>query len=191
VVVGAVVIAIAFSWAYPIRNALFTNQKSFTELRQQNRTSTGLEEWLPRWASLDVANRLANEAAAQVVIPSRTVSIQSWGPEMRQFRIGDGEQGIATIRTFFYPYWQIQTSEGQALRTGADEQGVLLAGIPRSPQTLTMRFVRPPHQIIANILSLTGTTFLAVLALSGFLNKPAKESLLHIRLNPFAEGEIK
>jgi hypothetical protein len=161
--VGAVVIAIVFSSAYPIRNALFLNRDSFATQLQSARTSTGLEEWLPRWTTLDGANRLAQDGAPQVSVPGRSVSIQTWGPELRRFTIDAGDRSVAQIRTFFYPYWELRTAEGQVLNTTPDADGVLLTNVPGGPQTIQMKFVRPPHQILGNILSLGGVAALAAM----------------------------
>jgi len=161
--VGAVVIAIVFSSAYPIRNALFLNRDSIATLLQSARNSTGLEEWLPRWTTLDGANRLAQEGTPQVSVSGRSVSIQTWGPELRRFTIGAGDQTVAQIRTFFYPYWELRTAEGQLLNSTPDADGVLLTNVPGGQQTIQMKFVRPPHQIVGNILSLAGVAALAAM----------------------------
>ena len=169
--VGAVVIAIVFSCAYPIRNAVFANRETFTALQQNSRTSTGLEEWLPRWATLDGTNRLVKYEASQVSLSGRSASIQSWGSEMRRFTIGEGDQAVARIRTFFYPYWELRTSAGQVLSTRPDADGVLVAEIPAGPQTIDMKFARPVHQTLANILSLAAITVLTTMMLLTFRRK--------------------
>jgi len=163
--IGAVVIAIVFSSAYPIRNALFLGRDSFTALQQNARTSTGLEEWLPSWTTAEAANRLASGGAPQVSVSGRSVSIQTWGPERRQFTIGEGDKAVAQLHTFFYPYWELRTSQGRVLSTKPDADGVLLADIPNGPQAIEMRFVRPPHQMLGNLLSLVGIAALATMTL--------------------------
>jgi len=168
---GTVLIVIVFSCAYPIRNALFVNRDSFTTMLQHSRTSSGLEEWLPRWTTLAAANRFAAQAAPQVSVPHRLASIQAWSPEMRQFTIGEGDKAVAQIRTFFYPYWELRTTAGQVLNTFADADGVLVADVPGGPQTIQMRFVHPPHQMLANILSVAGAAALAVMTLLTFRRK--------------------
>jgi hypothetical protein len=177
---GAALIAIVFSSAYPIRNALLMNRDSFTALLQNVRTSPGLEEWLPRWTTIDSANRLAKDEAPQVSVAGRTVSIKAWGPERRQFTIGEGEKTSAQIRTFFYPYWELRTSQSQLLATHPDADGILLTEIPGGPQTIEMKFVRPPHQTLANTLSLAGVAMLGAMTLLTICGKaitaPVKSS---------------
>jgi len=163
--IGAVVIAIVFSSAYPIRNALFLNRDSFTAVQQNVRTSTGLEEWLPSWTTVESANRLARGGAPQVSVSGRSVSIQTWGPERRQFTIGDGDKAVAELHTFFYPYWELRTSDGRVLSTKPDADGVLLAEVPNGPQAIEMKFVRPRHQMLGNLLSLVGIAALATMTL--------------------------
>lgn len=160
---GAVVIVIVFSGAYPIRNGLFLGRDSFTELQQNVRTSPGLEEWLPRWTTFEAANRLAITEAPPVSVSGRTVSILRWDSELRQFTIGEGDKAFAQIHTFFYPDWELRTSEGRVLSIAPDADGVMLADVPSGPQTIQMKFVRPFHQIVGNVLSLAGIAALAVM----------------------------
>ncbi|HYW73056.1 MAG TPA: 6-pyruvoyl-tetrahydropterin synthase-related protein, partial [Pyrinomonadaceae bacterium] len=169
---GGVVIALTFSCAYPIRNALFVNRDAFTALLQNSRTSTSLEEWLPRSTTLDAANRLGQQDASLVNVAGRTALVQSWGAETRRFTVGAGEAAAAQIHTFFYPYWQLRTADGKALPTHPDADGVLLADIPVGPQTIQMQFIRPAHQTVANILSLAGVAILA--ASFGVRRKPKR-----------------
>jgi hypothetical protein len=177
--VGAAVIAVVFSIAHPIRNALFVDRDSFGTLLQTARTSPGLEEWLPRWTTSDGAGHLAVDGSPQVSVSGRAVSIQTWGPELRQFTIGEGDKTVARIHTFFYPYWELRTAEGRVLSSNPDADGVLLTDVPGGPQAIQMRFVRPLHQTLANILSLAGVLALAVMTLLTF-RRQAKTVLLEI-----------
>jgi hypothetical protein len=160
---GAVVIVIVFSGAYPIRNGLFLGRDSFTELQQNVRTSPGLEEWLPRWTTFEAANRLAITEAPPVSVSGRTVSILRWDSELRQFTIGEGDKAFAQIHTFFYPDWELRTSEGRVLSIAPDADGVMLADVPSGRQTIQMKFGRPSHQFVGNSLSLAGIAALAVM----------------------------
>jgi hypothetical protein len=166
--VGAAAIAVVFSSAYPIRNALFVDRDSFAALLQTARSSPGLEEWLPRWTKSDSADRLAVDGTPQVSISGRSISIRTWSPELRQFTIGDGEKSVARIHTFFYPYWELRTAEGRVLNSNPDADGVLLTDIPAGQQTIQMKFVRPLHQSLANILSLAGVAVLVTMTLLTF-----------------------
>ena len=115
--------------------------------------------------------RLEKEKAPEVNAGGRSLSIQSWQSENRKFSVGDGDKTVARLRTFFYPYWQMRTADGNILPTHPDQDGVLLTEIPAGKQTIEMSFVRPRHQTIANIVSL-----LAVFAITGI-------ALLAIRSN--------
>ena len=165
---GAVIIGIVFSGAYPIRNALFKNHDAFAAKVQDSRNSIGLEEWLPRWTTLDSANLLTAQDAPQVRVPGRATSIQSWGAEVRQFTVAEGDKAVGEIRTFFYPYWELRTSAGTVLNTFPDANGVLRSVIPGGPQRIEMKFVRPPHQTLGNILSLCGAAILAAMSVMTF-----------------------
>jgi hypothetical protein len=176
---GAVVIALAFSWSYPIRNALFLDHDSFNAIVQESKTSTSLEEWLPRWTTLAAVKRLEKEKASEVSAAGRSVSIQSWQSENRKFIVGNGDKTDARLRTFFYPYWQLRTAEGNILATRPDADGVLLAEIPAGRQTIEMSFVRPRHQTLANILSIVAVFALAAIGLLAIRAKnPATVSKL-------------
>jgi hypothetical protein len=93
------------------------------------------------------------------------VVINTWNAEQRRFTIGDGDKAVAQIHTFFYPYWELRTSEGSTLSTRPDSDGVLVADVPSGPQAVEMKFVRPRHQTLANLLSLMGIAALATIAL--------------------------
>ena len=162
---GAVVIALVFSWSYPIRNALFLDRDSFDAMVQQSRSSASLEEWLPRWTTLEAVTRLEKEKVQEVSAGGRLLSIQSWQSENRKFTVGEGEKTDARLRTLFYPYWQLRTTGGNILPTRPDADGILLAEIPAGRQTIEMSFVRPPHQTIASVLSILGAFGLAAVAL--------------------------
>jgi hypothetical protein len=107
------------------------------------------------------------------------VSIQSWQSENRKFIVGNGDKTDARLRTFFYPYWQLRTAEGNILATRPDADGVLLAEIPAGRQTIEMSFVRPRHQALANILSIVAVFALAAIGLLAIRAKnPATVSKL-------------
>jgi len=162
---GAIVIALMFSWSYPIRNALFLNRNPFNTMLEESKVSTSLEEWLPRWTTLEAVQRLEKERAPAVSAGGRALSIQSWQSENRKFTVEDGDRTVARLRTLFYPYWQLQTADGEILPTHPDADGVFLAEIPAGKQTIVMSFVRPHHQTLANILSSLGVLALAAIAL--------------------------
>jgi hypothetical protein len=147
---------------------------------QNARTSPGLEEWLPRWTKSDEVDHLAVDGSPQVSVSGRSVSIQTWSPELRQFEIGEGDKTVVRIHTFFYPYWELRTAEGRVLSSNPDADGALLTDVPGGPQAIQMRFVRPLHQTLANILSLAGVLALAVMTLLTF-RRQAKTVVLEIR----------
>ena len=175
---GAVVIALVFSWSYPIRNALFLDRDSFSAMLQESKSSTSLEEWLPRWTTLEAVQRLEKEKAPEVSAGGRSLSIQSWQSENRKFTVEDGDKTVARLRTFFYPYWQLRTANGNILPTRLDTDGVLLADIPAGKQTIEMIFVRPRHQTLANILSIFAVFALAAIVLLAIRANPATASRL-------------
>jgi hypothetical protein len=176
---GAVVIAIAFSWSYPIRGAVFMDRDSFDALLHESKSSTSLEEWLPRWTTLEAVQRLEKEKTPEVIAGGRSLSIQSWQSENRKFTVEDGERTIARLRTFFYPYWQLRTTDGNILPTRPDKDGVLLTEIPAGRQTIEMSFVRPRHQTFANIASILAVFAIAGIALlANRSNNPATVSNL-------------
>ena len=176
---GAVVIALAFSWSYPIRNALFMDRSSFDAMLQESKASSGLEEWLPRWTTLEAMQRLEKEKTPEVTAGGRSLLIHSWQSENRKFTVEDGDRTVARLRTLFYPYWQLRTTQGDILPTRPDKDGVLLTEIPAGRQTIEMSFVRPRHQTLANILSILAVSALTGIALLAIRpNNPAKVSRL-------------
>ncbi len=173
---GAVVIAFAFSWSYPIRNALFMDRDSFNAVLQESKASTSLEEWLPRWTTLEAVQRLEKEKTPEVSAGGRSLSIQSWQSQNRKFTVEDGDKAVARLRTLFYPYWQLRTTDGNFLPTRPDADGVLLTDIPAGRQTIEMSFVRPRHQTFANILSILAVVVLTAIGLKIIrANNPASQ----------------
>ena len=113
------------------------------------------------------------QAVSQVSVPGRNASVEAWGPESRQFTVGEGDKASAQIRTFFYPYWELRTVEGNVLNTHAGADGVLVADIPSGPQTIKMKFVHPRHQQLANLASLAGLGMIAAMTLMRFRKRTA------------------
>jgi 6-pyruvoyl-tetrahydropterin synthase related domain len=161
---GCLIIAISFSLTYPIRNALFLDRSNFATTLELSQHSPGLEEWLPRWTSVNAVLELQQGNQNPVGIAGRNVSVQSWLAQKRRFTVGEGDKAVARVRTLFYPYWHLQTLAGLALPTHPDADGVLLADIPAGPQTIEMNFVTPPHQYVGDALSSLGVLALAVLS---------------------------
>jgi hypothetical protein len=160
---GGLIVVIAFSIAYPVRNASFLNRQAFAALLGSSKTSAGLEEWLPRWTNTQALLEEQKKQPSLVSIAGREVSIRSWLSETRQFTVGEGNSAIATMRTLYYPYWQLHTSTGLAVSTRPDPNGILVADIPPGAQTIEMRFVSPRHQYFGGVLTTLGVLGLASL----------------------------
>jgi hypothetical protein len=176
---GAILVALAFAISYPVRNALFLSRQNFQELVESSRSSNGLEEWLPRWTTSIATSDAQQKQSGLVSTSGRTVSIESWLSESRQFTVGPGTATVASLRTFYYPYWKLQTNAGLQLSTYPDANGILQVKMPPDVQTVQMRFVRPLHQTVGTSLSLLGALIASLIVLG---SAPRKTSP---RMNEF------
>ncbi|PWT91699.1 MAG: hypothetical protein C5B55_07675 [Blastocatellia bacterium] len=168
---GALLVAFSFAISYPLRNAMFLDRQAFQAVLESSRSSTGLEEWLPRWTTSRTVGEAPQKESRLVAISGRNVSIDSWLSESRQFTVGAGNATVATLRTLYYPYWKFQTKAGLVLSANPDDNGILKIDVPPEVQTIQMRFVRPPHQIVGTCVSLLGALILSSMVFFSVLRK--------------------
>jgi hypothetical protein len=168
---GAILVAVSFAISYPVRNALFLNRQAFQELVDSSRSSNGLEEWVPRWTTSKGISDAQQKQSFLVTMSGRTVAIESWLSESRQFTVGAGAATVASLRTFYYPYWKLQTKAGLLLSAYPDTNGILQVSVPPEVQTIQMRFVRPPHQTVGTSVTLLGALITSSMVLVSALRK--------------------
>ena len=100
----------------------------------------------------------------QVDAGSRTVSINSWGPENRSFQVAGGVATEARVRTFYYPHWKA-TANGKDLSVRPDTDGVILISLPPEATSVELEFREPIRSRVSAATSAAGWCLIVVLAL--------------------------
>lgn len=130
------------------------------------------KDWLPV-AAKDLTQ--VRKMSSDVEADSRVVTIKSWGPEYRTFRVSNGPSEEARVRTYYYPLWTA-TAQGAPLSLRAAEDGAILIAIPSGETNVELAFREPPRVATARIVSGCGWMLIA----SMFAFGPA--SRLRLRL---------
>ncbi|HEV2836815.1 MAG TPA: 6-pyruvoyl-tetrahydropterin synthase-related protein [Pyrinomonadaceae bacterium] len=159
VIVGAMSIAVVFTLSHVVREAKFLPPADFQKTLAKVRGTSSIDYWLPVWAS-----STAQPMAEQVEAAGRSVSVESWTPENRRFRVAAGEAIEARVRTFYYPHWKAR-SAGQLLNTRPDKDGVLLISLPANAATVDLAFEEPRRSRVSAVASFAAFAFIGVLAI--------------------------
>ena len=160
IAVGTWVLALTFSASHIIREAYWITPSQFEQQLTEIPGSPGVSQWWPAWVREPVQSM-----SSQVEAGDRSVAIDSWAPERRVFRVGNGESTTARVRTFFYPHWRA-TTQGEALAVSHDKDGTMLISLPAKQATITLEFREPARVRYATALTIVGW-FLIALLLSG------------------------
>jgi hypothetical protein len=149
-VLGSMLVAIAFTLTHTIREAEYRNRQQFEGDLQSVRGTVSVNYWIPVWASASPA--VMN---SQVEAGDRQVAVTNWEVEHRRFQVSPGRASSARVRTFFYPHWTA-TSKGRVLATHPDRDGALLISLPEDSTSTTeinLDFREPPRTRIAATVS--------------------------------------
>jgi hypothetical protein len=159
VVMGAMAVAIAFTFSHVVREAKFLSKSQFDSALTDVRGTASINYWFPVWA-----NSKPQEMASKVEAPDRSAAINSWEPEHRTFSVGEGKAGEVRVKTFYYPHWTA-TSAGQTLATRPDTDGALLISVPASQTQVNLDFREPLKSRVSSWASVAGFLLIGGLAL--------------------------
>lgn len=140
----------------------YLNRSRFDTLAHDGRGAPSFKDWLPVNAS-DLLH--VDLKRVKVDAGSRSVTSESWESERRQFKVADGPEAEARVRTYYYPHWQA-TANGQTLTTRAADDGAILVSLPPGPVDVTLTFQEPARVRYAELLSLLGWLAIATLGVS-------------------------
>ena len=157
-VLGAMAIAIVFTLSHIVREAQCFPPQRFETMLTDVRGSASVYYWLPIWTRSD-ARKMSTEVEAN----SRTITVNSWQPEHRQFSVAAGPATEARVRTFYYPHWTATTEAG-ILPTRPDDDGALLISLPQNATSVTLDFREPRKTKISTMSSLSGLIIIGMLA---------------------------
>jgi hypothetical protein len=140
-------------------------------------TSTG--EFLPRQARQhprpDVlwpdyaAGRPPQKIAPATVPPGTTVETIARYAESDTFRINTPQEFVATVRTLYWPGWQVYLNDQPIPFTVTDPTGLIQLPIPAGDHTLTLQLESTPLRTIGQWLTLLSTAILIII--TGFALK--------------------
>jgi len=159
VIVGAMSIAVMFTFSHSVREAKFLTPYAFNHELDAVRGTVSVSSWFPIWAS-STPTRMSQAVEAA----ERGVIVKSWAPESRQFVVGAGNPTEARVKTFYYPHWAA-TSGNQVLPTRPDKDGALLVSLPADSVAVGLTFQEPRRSRLAAVASLAGFVFIGVLTL--------------------------
>jgi len=159
-VLGTVIVSVAFSGLHTVREANYLDAAQFEATLRQIPGSTSVSLWWPVWV-----NEPWKEMNNQVEAGPRTLSIKSWSPEERTFKVGAGAAIEARVRTFFYPHW-VATAQGKRLEARPAGDGALMISIPANETVVNLEFREPPRVFGAALITAMGWIAIMSLAVS-------------------------
>jgi hypothetical protein len=175
--VGLIVVAIAFTISYPIRNGLYLRPAEFRNVVASLNQEPGLEEWLPAGANIELARKGPDSLA--VSDNGRVTEVVSWMPEARHLHVAEGTSAMLRIRTFYYPLWKAHSASGLQLSTTQAGDGALLVNIPSGAATdVFVTFERPLRERVADAVSLIAFGVFISLLVSAFRLRQRRISTL-------------
>jgi hypothetical protein len=163
--VGTIAIGFAFSLSHVIREARWLKPAQFQQTLNVIPGSLSVYQWLPVWV-----HEPFPQMAAQVEAGERSVTIDSWTPEKRVFRVSAGDVVEARVKTFFYPHWTA-TASGRQLATRPDQNGALIVTVPKEAAEITLEFREPKR-----VRGAAGVTALGWISIGGLLVKRRRDS---------------
>jgi 6-pyruvoyl-tetrahydropterin synthase-like protein len=165
VVLGSMLVSVAFTLAHTVREAEYRNPQQFESDLHSVRGTASVNYWIPVWASQN-----PRHMKSEVETGERQVVVNTWGPEHRSFEVSPGNASELRVRTFFYPHW-VATSAGRVLSTRPDSDGALLISLPGNPTNATpvnLDFREPQRAHVAVALSAFGWLFIGLLVLPSY-----------------------
>ncbi len=130
-VLGSVLVSVAFTVAHTVREAEYRNRQQFETDLQSVRGTASVNYWIPVWA-----NPNPRPMKSEVEAGDRQVAVNDWMPEHRRFQVSNGDATDVRVRTFYYPHW-VASSAGNVLPTRPDSDGALLISLPAQATSAT------------------------------------------------------
>jgi uncharacterized membrane protein len=162
-VLGSMLISVAFTLAQIVRQAEYRNARQFQADLQSVRGTASVNYWIPVWAKPH-----PREMKREVEAGDATVTINNWAPEHRSFAVAPGAAKELRVRTFYYPLW-VASNAGQLLATRPDSDGALLISLPgktSSSTSVSLDFREPRRTRVAVAVSAFGWLFIGFMAIA-------------------------
>jgi 6-pyruvoyl-tetrahydropterin synthase related domain len=167
VAIAGLLLAFWFVTDRVLWNCEYYRRAELNALLPEIRGAVSFKDWLPIWAQ-DVTQ--LKKMTSNVEAESRTVTIDSWEPQLRKFHIESGPATEARIHTYYYPLWTA-TSKGKQLATHPSKDGAILIAIPASQTDVTLEFREPRRVEVARFATLFGWILIAALFATPWFRK--------------------
>jgi hypothetical protein len=161
IVLGSMLVSIAFTLAHTIREAEYRKPAQFQSDLQSVRGTPSVKYWIPIWASPH-----PKEMKSEGEAGDRQVVVNNWGSEHRSFEVSPGTASEVRLRTFYYPLW-VASNGSQVLSTRPDSDGALLISLPDNhtlPTSIHLDFREPLRTRAAVAVSALGWLFISLMA---------------------------
>ena len=159
VLCGLMIAAATFTVAQVIRPAIFLDRATFETTVEALATSKSCECWWPVWARSE-----ALTTKTPVVSGERAVTIESWQPTDRTFRVSAGDESLARVATFYYPNWHARV-DGTEVDISPDANGAILVPLPSAQSHVELYFEESRVAHAANYLSIAAWVSLIAFAI--------------------------
>ncbi|HEY0348928.1 MAG TPA: 6-pyruvoyl-tetrahydropterin synthase-related protein [Pyrinomonadaceae bacterium] len=160
----AFLLSLGFVVSQVIINCDYLSRASFETMARDVRGGPSFKDWLPVNAR-SLLN--LNLTPGKVDAGSRSVIVDSWEGEHRQFKVAAGPEPTARVRTYYYPHWKA-TANGQTLATRAADDGAILIFLPPASADITLTFQEPARVRYAEVLSLLAWLAITAAVVSRF-----------------------
>lgn len=175
IVLGSIAASLAFSFSHIIREAGFLDRDEFASVLERIHGSQSISYWWPVWM-----NGPLREMQAPVEAGSRVVTVNSWEPERKVIRVGEGATTVARLRSLYYPHWKA-TANGQSLPLYADKDGAMLVELPTNESLVVLDFVEPRRAWWAALVTLAGWLSITALTIWEVVRLQSKTTSVEFR----------
>lgn len=162
---GSLLILIVYCFVQPVRNGVYMPKGEFTQWRDDNDKSIGLEFWWTIWARYE-----AVKPSEKVLAENREIQIGKWTATEREFNISAGEATQARVAVFYYPYWQATVNKISVESILAND-GAMLIPISAEKSTVKIWFQEPSYIILAKYISILTWLLFGLTVLFYFFTK--------------------
>jgi len=156
-IAGGVLISLTLTFSHIVNEARYLTPQQFNATLNSIPGSPSVDYWLTVWASKPLRGMTERVEAGE-----RSVKINSWESERREFEVSSGEATEARVRTFYYPHWQA-TALGRTLPVRAADDGALLISLPPDAVSVKLEFREPARVHFAAGLSALGVLSISTL----------------------------
>ncbi|MEA2207163.1 MAG: hypothetical protein QOE77_3939 [Blastocatellia bacterium] len=156
---GVIAISLTFTVAQTMRDANYLSRSSFEQMLGPLRESPSINQWLPIWANSYAQGKASYDktttpdSGSLAEASGRSVAVNSWQAERREFSVAEGPATELRVRTFFYPHWKA-TSAGETLATSPASDGVLLISLPQNARSVELTFQEPSRVRLGAFISI-------------------------------------